>query len=267
MTTAGQPTGQFNQTLAVELTVEGDLDGVTVAPAIQGPPFGQTTDPQQLYRDDVDALGLINPDYFESDAAEAPLGTYGNRLLTYVWIAGENPGAGDASVDVVDAVEGAALAQVQQNVGTFVNATSFYRRAVFIPQGSMLRVQGMSGSAVQPIKVRYHVRYLNNAIELARALQAVCAEEESQNPLLGPYVDVAAGTLPDYGFVRATGTPLSIPLAVDSNGPIWVKNTTAGNVTLQRTGTDTVNAGASVVVASGATTILKSDAVSAWETF
>jgi hypothetical protein len=265
MTTAGQPTGQFNQTLAVELTVEGDLDGVTVGPALQGPPLGQTTDPQQLYRADVDALGLINPDYFDSDAAEAPLGTYGNRLVTSLWIVGEDAGDADASVDVVDAADGTVT--VQQNIGTFVGDTEYYRRAIFVPQGSMLRVRGMAGSAAQPIKVRYHVQYLNNPLALARALQAVFSEEEIQNPLVEPYVDVAAGELPDYGFVRATGTPLDIPLAIESNGPIWVKNTTGGNVTLQRSGVDTVDAGVSVIVAAGNTTVLKSDGVSAWETF
>jgi hypothetical protein len=266
MTTAGQPTGQFNQTLAVEFTVEGDLDGVTVGPALQGPPVGRTLDPQQLYRADVDDLGLINPDYFEEDADEAPLGTYGNRLITYFWIEGQNVGDADASVDVVDAVDGTPV--VQENIGTFVGSTTFYRKAIFVPQGSMLRVRGMSGSLADPIKVRYNVEYLNTPIAVARALQAVSQIESPDRLLTGPYVDIpGGGTIPTYGFARITGTPVTIPLAADSNGPIYVKNTTAGNVTFNPSGADTVDGGAAFILGAGNSTVLKSEGVSAWETF
>lgn len=266
MTTADQPTGQFNQTLAVELTVEGSLDGVTAGPAIAGPPTGATTsDGQQLFRDFVDALGLINPDYFDAAALEAPLGTYGNRLVSYIWISGSNAGAADASVDVVDAVDGTVV--VQENIGTFVGATFFFRKGIFVPQGSMIRVQGMAGSAAAPIKVRYHVQYLNNALDLANALEAVAAIESAAVPLMGPMTDQAAGELPLFGFVRATGTPLDIPLASATNGPIFVKNTTGGNVTLNASGGNTVDGGAAFILGAGLSTILKADGIAEWETF
>ena len=170
MTTAGQPTGYYNQTFAVEFEVSGDLDGTTPSPNVRGsPPSGDNpNDPQNLFRVPVAALGLINPDYTLPEQDNPNLGTTGNRLVTYLWIEGTVAGDADASVDVVDATD--ASAAVQKNIGTFVGETTFYREGIFVPQGSMIRVRGMTG----PVKVRLHIQYLNNARDLAAVLQAIC---------------------------------------------------------------------------------------------
>ncbi len=173
MTTAGQPTGYFNQTYAVEFTVEGTLDGTTIQPSVlDSPPSGiSSSDPQQLLRYTVEDLGLIDPDYMVPVSADDRRGVRGNRLVTYIWIAGPNAGAANAAVDVVDSVDGTPV--VQEAIGTFVGTTEFYYRGIFVPQGSMIRVRGMTGTAADPIKVRFHVEYLNNAATVARALEIV----------------------------------------------------------------------------------------------
>ena len=165
-----EPTGYFNQTFAVEYTASGGLDGVTPGPNLEGGPPSTVgnSDPQQLFRVATGALGLINPDYAHIDATAPVLGTSGNRLVTYLWIEGAVAGAADASADIVDAVSGTP--RVQKNIGTFVGATEFFHEGIFVPQGSMIRVRGMSGI----VKVRLHIQLLNTAQDLARVLSASC---------------------------------------------------------------------------------------------
>ena len=201
MTTAGQPTGYYNQTYAVEFEVSGSLDGVTPSPNVIGsPPSGQNPDdPQNLFKVPVEDLGLVNPDYTLPDQDNPNLGTTGNRLVTYLWIEGSSPGAADASVDVVDATDGTTT--VQKNIGTFVGDTTFFREGIFVPQGSMIRVRGMTG----PVKVRLHIQFLNNAKDLAAVLQAICCiESENGNGNGDGDLQLMAGPSdfrgPDFGY-------------------------------------------------------------------
>ncbi len=77
----------------------------------------------------------------------------------------------------MDATDGSAT--VQKNIGTFVGATTFFREGIFVPQGSMIRVRGMTG----PVKVRLHIQFLNNARDLAKVLEAICCIER---PIVPP---------------------------------------------------------------------------------
>lgn len=176
------PVGYFGQTYAIEFTVEGDLDGTTVSPTIDNsPPTGiGNADPQQLYRRTIPNLGLIDPDYTPAQDEDDRRGARGNRLVTFLWIEGSTPGAVGASVDVVDAIDGVT---VQQNLGSLAGVTTFYRRGIFIPQGSMIRVSGLSGDAASPVKVRFHVQFLDNAENIADVLNAVCCLEDSESRL------------------------------------------------------------------------------------
>lgn len=178
MTTAGQPTGYFNQTYAVEFTVEGPLDGDTLQPPLlDSPPAGVSPlDPQQLFRRTVPALGLIDPDYTVPEAEAGRRGARGNRLVTFLWIQGSVPGAPGASVDLVDAVDGTPL--LQRSIASLAGESSFFRLGIFIPQGSMLRVSGLAGSAAAPIKVRLHIQFLNDAKNIAAVLEAQCCIED-----------------------------------------------------------------------------------------
>ena len=172
MTTAGQPTGYFNQTYAVEFEVGGALDGETVQPSIlDSPPSGLNPgDPQNLFRRSIDGnLGLIDPDYLVPLNEDDRRGARGNRLVAFLWIEGPVAGDANASVDVVDAVGGTPI--VQKNVGTFVGSNKFFKEKIFIPQGSMLRVAGMAASGGVPVRVRYHVQFLDDAIDLIAALR------------------------------------------------------------------------------------------------
>lgn len=178
MPPSSTPTGYFNQTYALEFKVEGDLDGATVSPTVDNsPPSGlNAQDPQNLYRRTVPALGLVDPDYLPAPEEDDRRGTRGNRFVSFIWIEGASAGSALASVDIVDAIEGTV---VQKNLGTFVGETKFFREAIFVPQGSMIRVRGLSGSSGSPIKVRLHVQFLENARDLAAAFEAQSAVESA----------------------------------------------------------------------------------------
>lgn len=171
--TAGQPTGYFNQTYAVEFEVSGALDGSTVQPAIlDSPPSGMNPgDPQNLFRRNVENLGLIDPDYLVPLDEDDRRGARGNRLVAFLWIEGPLAGDANASVDLVDAVSGTPI--VQKNIGTFVGSAKFFKEKIFIPQGSMLRINGMAADAGVPVRVRYHVQFLDDAVDLIAALRTV----------------------------------------------------------------------------------------------
>lgn len=172
MTTAGQVTGYFNQTYAIEYTVEGDLDGSTLPPELEeSPPTGiNADDPQNLFRRTVDALGLIDPDYQIPEDIPGKRGARGNRLVTFLWISGASAGALGATVELVDDVDGTPI--VQRTLGSLEGRTSLFLTGIFIPQGSMIRITGMTGSAADPVKVRLHIQNLDNARNLIAAVAA-----------------------------------------------------------------------------------------------
>ncbi len=213
MTTAGQPTGYFNQTYAIEFEVADGLDGVTPSPNVQGsPPSGQNpNDSQNLFRIPVETLGLINPDYALPDQDDPNLGTTGLRMVTFLWIEGSSPGAADASVDIVDAVDGTP--RVQKAVGTFIGDTEFYREGIFVPQGSMIRVRGMTG----PVKVRLHIQFLNNARDIAKVLAAICC------------IEGGGGGGPGELAVQANGLLVALTSILNFTGNVNVANDPPNN--------------------------------------
>lgn len=161
MTTAGQVTGYWNQTYAVEFTVEGDLDGSTLQPSLlESPPSGDNPeDPQNLFRRRVSALGLVDPDYTVPEDLQGRRGTRGNRMVTYLWVTGSSNGDVGAAIELVDNVDGTPI--VQKVLASLEGVTSRLLEGIFVPQGSMIRLTGMSGSAAQPVKVRLHIQELD----------------------------------------------------------------------------------------------------------
>lgn len=242
------PTGYFNQTYALEFKVEGDLDGTTVSPTVDNsPPSGQNAnDPQNLYRRTVEALGLVDPDYLPAQVEDDRRGTRGNRFVSYIWIQGASAGSALASVDIVDAIEGTV---VQKNLGTFVGETSFFREAIFVPQGSMIRVRGLFGSSGSPIKVRLHVQFLENARDLAAAFEAQSAVESAiaiGQTFLIPSTSIVTSdtTAGPRELVRydASGGPFTISAPpTPTRGDFWaIKNmlNAADAVTISGNGND-----------------------------
>lgn len=172
------PTGYFGKTYCLDFTVTGSLDGTTVSPTVDdSPPSAQNPgDPQNFFRREVENLGLIDPDYLPAQDEDERRGTRGLRLVAFLWVSGPNAGEAGASVEIVDAVEGAPV--TQEPVGSLEGRLTLFRRALFIPQGSMIRLDGMNADPGSPIIVRLHVQYLDNAEDIALALQAA----EDANP-------------------------------------------------------------------------------------
>lgn len=202
------PAGYFNQTYAIEFQVEGDLDGTTVSPTVDNsPPSGESAqDPQNLFRRTVQALGLVDPDYLPAQVENDRRGARGNRFISYIWIEGTSVGSALASVDIVDAIEGTS---VQKNLGTFVGETKFFREAIFLPQGSMIRVRGLSGSSASPIKVRLHVQLLEDAQDIAAAFEAqsAVANDQSLDVAKDGAIIVSGATELDFVGAGVTVTP------------------------------------------------------------
>lgn len=180
---AGQPTGYFNQTYAVEFEVSGSLDGTTVQPEIlDSPPIGlNANDPQNLFRIQAENLGLIDPDYLVPADEEDRRGTRGNRFVAFIWISGPNNGDANASVDIVDAV-GSGTPVDQKPIGTFVGAPKFYEERIFVPQGSMIRVRGLTANPGDPIRVRLHIQYIDDTLALIEAVNPVNPSFQEGSP-------------------------------------------------------------------------------------
>lgn len=175
------PTGYFGKTYCVEFTVRGDLDGTTVQPPLlETPVLDNPGGPQNFFELEVDGdLGLIDPDYIVPPEVDERRGTRGIRLVTFIWIRGSNAGDPGAAVDVVDAVDEPPV--VQKNVGAFAGDPTFYAQGIFVPQGSMIRVQGMSGSAADPIRVRLHIQFIDSTsdlIEITKNILGLRVEDE-----------------------------------------------------------------------------------------
>lgn len=257
------PVGYFNQTYAIEFEVTGSLDGTTLSPEIlDSPPSGQNPDdPQNLFRRSVENLGIIDPDYLVTE--EARLGARGNRLVGFIWIEGPGPGAADASVDLVDALGGTPVVQKAQ--GTFVGSPTFYKEAIFIPQGSALRVRGLVASPGAPIKVRLHVQFLDGAEDLAAAF-AISGQQQTLGQVLkvgnqtdGRNMVVTSGDRIDFQSTFLVNNNMQ-PLADNSyrNGALgarWSATVSRLAVAVSLTGLGTTEAlygGNSVGIVSGA---------------
>lgn len=167
------------QTLCLQYLVTGELDGVTPAPELAAP--RSTGDTNQIYKpaEAVERLGLIDPDF----TPVGPPTGISNRMLTYIWITGAEPGDADARVAVVDP-EDPANPIVQELVADLSGQTRFYRATgVFLPQGSALQIRGLRPAAGQQVKVRLYVDILDDALSTAAALQAICCASDDLSPI------------------------------------------------------------------------------------
>lgn len=225
------PSGYSNQTFTIEIEVTGSLDGVTFGPSSLESP-ADNEDPQQLYRSTQENLGLIDIDTVVEAAGLGRQGTNGHRYLAFIWIEGPTPAGGGAVIDVVDAVDGTPTQQ--KLIANPVGATDFYHEAVFLPQGSVLRVNGFTATGT-PVKVRIGFTFAANPETIMLAQRAQCACETA----------AAAGD----GFSRDTFS-FSADIGLDSeagsdNFCIWSSNTTdntaafTGNLALGSSLTDT----------------------------
>jgi hypothetical protein len=145
------------QTFTLEYIVLGSLDGVTPAPAFSVDPNADDylrPGKDQLYTQVVQNLGLIDPDFGVG-------GSQGNRILAWFWTYGPTPGAPGAAVSVVDA-QGPGLEQ-QQLIDLAAKTQAYVSGARLVPQGSRIKVEGLTASAGQPVVVRFNVLVADTA--------------------------------------------------------------------------------------------------------
>lgn len=162
--------GYFNQTVALDFTVRGPLDGSTFHPAPFRAPR-RNGDPQNLYRFVVDALGVIDVDYNIPAEGRIRLGAVGYRYVTSLWIDGSAPAAPDARVELVDATSGTIETQklLRPFGGAGPDPILFERCGFYIPQGSSLRVVGVPGSPAAPVRLRMHFDSLDTVAQIIEA--------------------------------------------------------------------------------------------------
>jgi hypothetical protein len=145
------------QTFTLEYIVLGSLDGVTPAPAFSVDPNADDylrPGADQLYTQVVQNLGLIDPDFGVG-------GSQGNRILSWFWTYGPTPGAPGAAVSVVDA-QGPGLEQ-QQLIDLAAKTQAYVSAARLVPQGSRIKVEGLTASPGQPVVVRFNVLVADTA--------------------------------------------------------------------------------------------------------
>jgi len=155
------------QSLTVEYVVSGSLDGTTPAPPIvtdQGADDSTPFDPEnQIYRVEVENLGLIDPDLGVG-------GSIGARCIPFLWIDTTALGAVGASVDVVGIVEDDA--KLQTEVESLVGKAGGYLADGFmVPQGSAIRLSGFTAGA-EPIVVRVSILVPEGCLDFALSVLA-----------------------------------------------------------------------------------------------
>lgn len=161
------------QTLCLQYEVTGELDGVTPAPELAAP--RSTGDLNQMYRprEAVDKLGLIDPDFTPAGGATG----IANRLITYLWISGAEPGDPGARVAVVDP-EDPNDPLLQEEIADLAGKTDLYTRSgIFVGQASALQVRGLRPPPGGLLKVRLYVDLLDDPLTTATVLQALCCAE------------------------------------------------------------------------------------------
>ena len=145
------------QTFTLEYIVLGSLDGVTPSPPFSVDPNAEDylrPGPDQLYTQVVQNLGVIDPDFGVG-------GSQGNRILAWFWIYGPTPGAPGASVGVVDA-QGPGLEQ-QQLIDLATKTQAYVSAPRLVPQGSRIKVDGLTAAPGQPVVVRFNVLVADTA--------------------------------------------------------------------------------------------------------
>lgn len=137
------------QQATFEYLVTGSVDGTTAPPDFSvdpRSPIYKAPDSANIYTWTVTNLGLLEVGFMNALAS-------GYRLITTFWLASLLPGAANAVIELV-ATNG--LDRLGQ-VADLADLRSLYRKGIFIPQGCRLRVNGFTGSAANPVRIRYNV--------------------------------------------------------------------------------------------------------------
>jgi hypothetical protein len=183
---------QALQSITIEYVVSGALDGTTPAPRIvidqsddDATPFDRDA---QIYRVEVDNLGLIDPDLGMG-------GSIGARCVPFLWIDTEETGSAQASLDVVGIVGDEAKLQ-RQVADLSGKAGGYFEENFMVGQGAAVRVAGFTAGA-EPIVVRLTVNVPHGCSDFSLAALARAAESDNGGRQL------LAG-VPDYS-VNAAG--------------------------------------------------------------
>ena len=168
-----------HQTQCFEYRISGTLDGLTQVPEVQ---YHRGFDKEQVYVVDVTGNGGLFSVRFGGEG-DAP---YSDRVITGLYI--EAPLSASITVEVVD-----ADSLRQQKVVTSVTSDTVYLETpIIVPQASMLKITGPSGS-----KVRISWNYIEKADQY---LSAVCCGDAPVPP-----TPTASGTeRRTYGSVATT---------------------------------------------------------------
>lgn len=168
------------QSYEIEYVVSGSLDGTTVSPAfipLDRQSSAGTIDPEELaddvaqpdedniYRFDVDDLGLIDPDFGVG-------GSLGDRFIVGLWINSGVAAVDPSPVAVVSTREREITLELIES--SLVGQTNYYQQdCIFIPQGAYLGLTGWNAGD-DPVIVRLHVKAPESPEELAHMLEACC---------------------------------------------------------------------------------------------
>jgi hypothetical protein len=187
------------QSITVDYLVTGSLDGVSLAPEViidqndpRATPFD--TDTQIFRPDPVPNLGLIDPDLLVG-------GSIGPRCIPFLSIDTTATGDPGASVDIVGVREaGEPDVFFQEQIQSLEGATGpiYLGDGFNVPQGSDIRLDGMSAPAGVPIRVRATILVPASCAEIA-AFRCSC-DDACCPPELSPFVFADVSTQPDAGW-------------------------------------------------------------------
>jgi hypothetical protein len=176
---------QTLQTVCVEYRVSGALDGLTPAPTFSMNPKSDDfipPDEDGIFVVSADDLGLIDPTFLFGQA-------YADRFIKTLVIYGPNFPTSPDNVRVVTRDHDGALVILKTELTINPASSGVYsKRCIFVPQGGMLQVLGMTGSAVNPIVVRLGIWQPDTLKALAAMRQACCCREGGifENPTPPP---------------------------------------------------------------------------------
>jgi len=212
------------QTLTVEYTVTGELDGTTPAPPIDLNPGGTPFDEDsQIYQGgEVENLGLIDPDLVTQG------GAIGSRNITSIWIDTEELGAPNAGIDVVGVRADGSIALQKEIVDLAGAAGGFVDDGFLVQQGSDVRVDGFVAQLGEPIRVRMSIAVPKSVSDYAWQMASEVP------PPCGP--TGPTGVTGPTGATGATGptgptTPIPTLQQVTNAGATTTKDLTTGTLT------------------------------------
>lgn len=203
------------QQVTIEYRVQGELDGLTLAPDVELDPTSPnySIDDRDIHVVDVPGnLGIIDPDLI-GPAAQ------GYRCIPWVYIDAENAGALGSNFSVVDNTPnslGVPVPSIQEFRFATLGLPEFYSdRPTCIPQGSALAVAGYNAAGLKIL--RLNIVAPQDALEYAGILEACCCSEAGcTNPpdigdATGPNPAITPGESPysiTGGYVGTEEAPL-----------------------------------------------------------